>query len=380
MTSSVGLAIASRDGEARTGILHTPHGDVATPAFMAVGTRGAVRALDPDDLRAAGAEIILANTYHLMLKPGAATVERLGGLHRFMAWGGPILTDSGGYQVFSLDPAVDEDGVGFRSTYDGSAVRLTPEAAVAVQEQLGADIAMVLDQLIGLPAPKEAVRDAMERTLRWSARAAAAHRRADQALFGIVQGGSDPELRAESARRTAEIGFPGYGIGGLSVGESAADRNRALDVVCGVLPEAAPRYVMGIGDTSGVLDAVARGCDLFDCVWPTRLARHGKVLSRLGDFSVRRAEFADADRPIDPECRCSTCSRFSLAYLRHLRVTGEMLGHRLLSIHNLTYTLGVLSKARDAIREGRFAAHRAAVAAARGEETTSHGYATNPSA
>ena len=203
MTSPVDLAIEFRDGSARTGILHTPHGDVATPAFMAVGTRGAVRALDPDDLRAAGAEIILANTYHLMLKPGAATVERLGGLHRFMAWGGPILTDSGGYQVFSLDPRVDEDGVGFRSTYDGSAVRLTPEAAVAVQEQLGADIAMVLDQLIGLPAPKEAVRDAMERTLRWSARAAAAHRRADQALFGIVQGGSDPELRAESARRTA---------------------------------------------------------------------------------------------------------------------------------------------------------------------------------
>jgi queuine tRNA-ribosyltransferase len=378
MKAPVSLRIDATDGAARSGVLDTPHGAVATPAFMAVGTRGTVRALDPEDLRQAGAEMILANTYHLMLKPGEATVEGLGGLHRFMAWDGPILTDSGGYQVFSLAPALDEDGVTFRSTYDGSTARLTPEAAVAVQERLGADIAMVLDHLVGLPAPRESVRDAMERTLRWSERAAAAHRREDQTLFGIVQGGSEPDLREQSARRTAEIGFAGFGIGGLSVGESPEARNEALDIVCGALPEAAPRYVMGLGDTTGVLDAVARGCDLFDCVWPTRLARHGKVLSRLGDFSVRRAEFADADRPIDPECGCSTCARFSLGYLRHLRVTGEMLGHRLLSIHNLSYTFQMLQGARTAIAQGRFETYRQGIVNARSQQAVAGGYATDP--
>lgn len=380
MTSSVTFAIEANDGAARTGLLSTPHGDVATPAFMAVGTRGTVRALDPDDLASAGAEMILANTYHLMLRPGDHIVDRMGGLHSFMAWPGPILTDSGGYQVFSLDPSLDEDGVTFRSTYDGSAVRLTPERAMAVQERLGADVAMVLDHLVGLPASRDVVRDAMERTLRWSERALTAHRRPDQALFGIVQGGSEPELRIESAERTAALGFPGFGIGGLSVGESARARNDALDAVASVLPASAPRYVMGVGDTSGVLDAVARGFDLFDCVWPTRLARHGKVLSRHGDFQVRRAEFADSDRPIDPDCGCSTCVRFSLAYLRHLRVTGELLGHRLLSIHNLHYTLAMLAAARDAIRAGRFEHHRAEVLAARREESAEDGYATDPSA
>jgi len=377
---TVGLVVEAADGAARTGRLRTPHGEVATPAFMAVGTRGTVRALDPTDLAAVGAEMILANTYHLMLRPGDAIVDRLGGLHSFMAWPGPILTDSGGYQVFSLDPRVDDEGVTFRSTYDGSAVRLTPEAAVAVQERLGADVAMVLDHLVGLPAPREVVRDAMERTLRWSQRAIDTHRRPDQALFGIVQGGSEPDLRVESARRTAAMGFPGFGIGGLSVGESAGARNQALDAVTSVLPAASPRYVMGLGDTAGVLDAVARGCDLFDCVWPTRLARHGKVLSRLGDFQVRRAEFTDSDQPIDPECSCSTCGRFSLAYLRHLRVTGEMLGHRLLSIHNLHYTLAMLAGARQSIRAGGFDAYRREVLAARREQPSEDGYATDPSA
>jgi queuine tRNA-ribosyltransferase len=379
MTVPVSLRVDAADGAARTGVLSTPHGPVATPAFMAVGTRGTVRALDPEDLRQAGAEMILANTYHLMLRPGDTVVERLGGLHGFMAWPGPILTDSGGYQVFSLDPIIDEDGVTFRSTYDGSVARLTPEGAVRVQDRLGADIAMVLDHLVGLPAPRERVRDAMERTLRWSARAAAVHRGDDQALFGIVQGGSARDLREESARRTAEIGFVGFGIGGLSVGENPEARNEALEVVCGVLPVAAPRYVMGLGDTTGVLDAVARGCDLFDCVWPTRLARHGKVLSRLGDFSVRRAEFADADRPIDPECGCSTCTRFSLGYLRHLRVTGEMLGHRLLSVHNLSYTFEMLAGARRAIREERFEDYRRAIVSARSQQSAPGGYATDPS-
>ncbi len=371
-----GFSVEARDGGARAGVLTTPHGPVATPTFMPVGTRGTVRAVDPGDLRGAGAQMILANTYHLMLRPGDEVVAAMGGLARFMGWDGPTLTDSGGYQIFSLDPRVDEEGVTFRSTYDGAEVRLTPESAIAVQERIGADVAMVLDHLVGLPAPLPVVADAMERTLQWSARALAAHRRDDQALFGIVQGGVDPGLREDSARRTADLGFAGFGIGGLSVGETADERNGALDVVTGILPDDRPRYVMGLGDTEGVLDAVARGCDLFDCVWPTRLARHGKVLSRLGDYSVRRAEFAAADRPIDPECPCPTCRHHSLAYLRHLRVTGELLGHRLLTIHNLTYTLGLLADARQAIREDRFTAFRARLAASRDRHPPGGGYAT----
>lgn len=375
----VSLTIEATDGASRAGVLRTPHGPVATPTFMPVGTRGSVRAVDAADLGRVGAQMVLANTYHLMLRPGDAVVAGLGGLARFMGWNGPTLTDSGGYQVFSLDPKLDEEGVTFRSTYDGSAVRLTPETAVSVQERIGADIAMVLDHLVGLPAPREVVADAMERTLRWSERAAAAHGRADQALFGIVQGGVDPDLRGESARRTADLDFPGFGIGGLSVGESASDRNRALDVVADVLPAGRPRYVMGLGDTEGVLDAVERGFDLFDCVWPTRLARHGKVLSRSGDFSVRRAQFIAADRPIDQACGCPTCRGYSLGYLRHLHMTRELLGMRLVSIHNLWYTLGVLADARGAIVAGRFASFRAELTASRsrrGGDGREGGYAT----
>ena len=365
MSAAVSFRVEHRDGDARAGVLLTPHGPVPTPAFMPVGTRGTVRALDSRDLREAGAEMVLANTYHLMLRPGAEVVERLGGLHGFMAWDRPILTDSGGYQVISLEPRVDEDGLAFRSVYDGAAVRLTPEGAVAVQERLGPDVAMVLDVPVALPAPRDRVRRAMERTLRWAERAQAVHRRPDQALFGIVQGGTDPVLRAESAAATAALGFDGFGIGGLAVGEAMEDRHAALEAAVGALPPDRVRYLMGLGDTEGVLGAVARGCDLFDCVWPTRLARHGKVLSRLGDYAVRRAELAEADRPIDPECPCLTCRGYSLAYLRHLRVTGELLGHRLLSIHNLTYTLGLLAGARRAIAGGEFAAFSAGVTAGR---------------
>jgi queuine tRNA-ribosyltransferase len=366
MREAVSFRLEHADGAARAGVLSTPHGEVPTPAFRPVGTRGTVRALDSRDLAEAGTVMLLANTYHLMLRPGAAVIARLGGLHRFTAWEGPILTDSGGYQVLSLEPRVDEEGVGFRSAYDGSAAHLTPEGAVAVQEHLGPDIAMALDVPVALPAAREQVRRAMELTLRWAERSAAAHTRVDQALFGIVQGGTDPELRTESAVRTAALPFAGFGIGGLAVGEGPAERNAALTAAVAALPAEKPRYFMGLGDTEGVLEAVARGCDLFDCVWPTRLARHGKVLSRLGDYAVRRAGLAAEDGPIDPECPCLTCRSYSLAYLRHLRVTGELLGHRLLSIHNLTYTLGVLAGARRAVARGELAAYREGLAAARG--------------
>ena len=287
MAAPVSYQVLAADGEARRGRITTPHGTVETPAFMPVGTRAAVKTLDVRDLAETGAEMILSNTYHLMLRPGAGLVERMGGLHRFTAWEGPILTDSGGYQIFSLDPEVDEQGARFRSVYDGSAVTLTPEDAVRVQEQLGPDIAMALDVCIGLPAPREEAEEAMERTLRWLERATAARTRPDQALFGIVQGGVDPDLRAESARRTAQLPVDGFGIGGLSVGEPAEERNRAVEATAAHLPAGAVRYVMGLGDLEGMLDSIARGADLFDCVWPTRLARHGKVITRRGDYGIR---------------------------------------------------------------------------------------------
>ncbi len=364
--TAIEFEITAWDRAARQGVLTTPHGKVPTPAFMPVGTRGTVRNVGVDDLAAVGTAMVLANTYHLLLRPGPEVIAALGGVGRFMGWSGPTLTDSGGYQVFSLDPRIDEDGVTFRSTYDGALVRMTPESAMATQEAIGADIAMVFDHLVGLPAPRALVTAAMERTLRWSERALAVHHREDQALFGIVQGGVDPDLRTHSARATADLGFVGYGIGGLSVGESAAERSQTLDAVAAVLPPPAPRYVMGLGDIEGVLDAVGRGFDLFDCVWPTRLARHGKALTRAGDFSIRRAEFARDARPLDPDCSCFTCRTHSRAYLRHLRVTDELLGHRLLSIHNLAYTLETLRLAGEAIARGTFDDFRASVSQRRG--------------
>lgn len=363
--TAIDFKVVHQAGAARSGVLDTPHGSFSTPGFMPVGTRGTVRGLDSADLTSVGAEIVLANTYHLMLRPGAEAVAALGELAGFMGWNGPTLTDSGGYQIFSLGPRVDEEGVVFRSTYDGSRIELTPERAVAVQEMLGSDIAMVLDELVGLPAPVDTVRHAMERTLRWSARALQAKTRDDRALFGIVQGGVDRALRAESAGRTAELGFPGFGIGGLSVGESPAEMALALDASIPELPPAAPRYVMGLGDTEGMLDAVGRGADLFDCVLPTRLARHGKALHPDGDFSIRRREWATDSRPIDPDCDCPTCLRYSRGYLRHLFVTKELLGGRLLSLHNLRYTLALLEDARESIAAGSFETWRRGVLARR---------------
>lgn len=355
------LTPIAHDGGARVGRLHLTRGVVDTPAFMPVGTRASVKGLDSHDLEEVGAQMVLSNTYHLMLRPGAEAVARFGGLAAFQGWNGPTLTDSGGYQIFSLDPHITEEEAVFRSTYDGREVRLSPEESMRVQQLLGADVAMVLDVLIGLPAPSEAVQAALEQTIRWSERAMAVHDRADQALFGIVQGGVDPKLRARSARLTADLGFAGFGIGGLSVGETDVERNRALEAAVPELDEDKVRYVMGLGDAEGVLDAIARGCDLFDCVWPTRLARHGRVLTPDGDFNLRRAEFADDPRPLHPECTCRACGLVSRGYLRHLLATKELSVFRLISIHNLTYTLDLMADTRTAIVAGRFADHHSEV-------------------
>ncbi len=354
------------DGAARTGTLHTPHGPVPTPAFMPVGTRATVRGVGSEALEGLDVDIVLANTYHLMLRPGDDVVAGLGELHGFMGWSRPILTDSGGYQIFSLGPKVDEDGVRFRSTYDGSSLMLTPERAIEVQENLGSDIAMMLDVLVGLPAPRPVIVAAMERTLRWGERALSARTRHDRALFGIVQGGTDPELRHRSAVETAALGFggdgfAGFGIGGLAVGEPPSERNLAIEVAVAALPTAAPRYVMGLGDTEGLLDAVARGVDMFDCVIPTRLARHGKALHPDGDFSIKRAEWARSDAPIDPGCDCPTCHRYSRGYLRHLFSTREQLGAHLLTLHNVRYVMNLMAGMRSAISAGTFDAHRTEV-------------------
>lgn len=359
--SAVTWSCRATSGRARAGTLSTPHGSVATPAFMPVGTRGTVKGVDSGDLRGVGAEILLANTYHLMQRPGAEVVAGLGELHGLMAWDGPILTDSGGYQVFSLRPKVSEHGVIFKSSYDGSRIELTPESAVKIQERLGADVAMMLDVLIGLPASRSDVEAAMERTLRWGERAMSARSRNDRALFGIVQGGVDDELRERSATGTAALGFDGYGIGGLSVGETPEDRNRAIDATVPRLPVDKVRYVMGLGDTESLVDAVERGVDLFDCVLPTRLARHGKVLTPDGDYSIRRREWAESTDPLDDGCSCPACARYSRGAIRHFFATGELLGQRLVTLHNLHYTLGLMDRMRAAIAEDRFADFSAAV-------------------
>jgi queuine tRNA-ribosyltransferase len=340
------------DGPARAGVVVTARGTFRTPCFMPVGTRGAVKLLDAADLEALAPQVVLANTYHLMLRPGADTVARLGGLHRFTGWAGHLLTDSGGFQVFSLRPIVDDEGVTFRSTYDGSRHRYTPEDAVRVQEELGADIQMVLDVCLGLPAPEDEVSRAAERTLAWAARARLAHRREDQSLFGIVQGGTCVGLREESAARLVEIGFDGYAIGGLSVGEPLEEALPALEAALGPLPPDRPRYLMGVGDPVSMVEAVALGVDMFDCVLPTRLARHGTALTGLGRVQLKASRFAREGGPVDPACRCPVCRRYSAGYLRHLLMVGEPTGGRLLTIHNLSWVLDLVEKVRAAVTSG----------------------------
>ena len=357
------LEVEATDGEARAGVVTTARGSFRTPCFMPVGTRGAVRSVSSADLEALGAEVVLANAYHLMLRPGADVVAELGGLHGFASWPGHVLTDSGGYQVFSLEPAVDDEGVTFRSTYDGSRHLLTPERAVAVQELLGGDIQVALDVCPPLPSPPHVVRLAVERTAAWGVRARRSHRRPGQALFGVVQGGTDPVLRAESARRTVEVGFHGYAIGGLSVGEPRAELLTALAAAVDELPPDRPRYLMGIGDAVGLVESVALGVDLFDCVWPTRLARHGTVLTSEGRLHLRNAAFARDAGPLDPACACSVCARWSRAYLRHLILVGERGAGRLITLHNLAWTLSVVRRARESVFAGRYASFRDDVAA-----------------
>jgi queuine tRNA-ribosyltransferase len=330
---------------------------------MPVGTRGAVRLLDAADLDALGPQVVLANTYHLMLRPGAATVAALGGLHHFTGWGGHLLTDSGGYQVFSLSPAVDDEGVTFRSTYDGSSHRLTPEGAVAIQEQLGADIQMALDVCTALPATPAVVAQAMERTLGWAERARGAHRRDGQSLFGIVQGGVSLDLRAESAERTVALGFDGYGIGGLSVGEPLEEMLPALDAVTARLPIDQPRYLMGVGDPVSMVEGIALGVDMFDCVLPTRLARHGTALTGSGRLSLKRAAMAHDERPIDEACSCPVCARWSRGYLRHLFSVNEPTAGRLATIHNVAWLLALLGRARQAIIDGTLSGLRREITA-----------------
>ncbi len=354
------FTVDSRDGRARAGRLATPHGEVATPVFMPVGTAAAVKAVLHRDLAEIGARILLANTYHLMLRPGDALVASLGGLNGFTGWSGPFLTDSGGYQVFSLAALrkLDEQGVVFRSHIDGSEHLLSPERSMAIQQNLGADIAMAFDECPPGDAARDVVEAATARTTRWARRSRDAHTRADQWLFGIVQGGVHLDLRAESARALVELDFPGYAVGGLAVGEPKPGRDRVLAEVDSLLPAERPRYLMGVGTPADLIDAVACGIDMFDCVLPTRNARNGQLFTSRGRISIRNARYRDDPRPPDPDCRCHTCRTASRAYLRHLHLAGEMTAATLMSLHNLFYYLDMMEKLRQSIRLCRFESWR----------------------
>ena len=358
MSVPVRFELMASEGAARTGVAHTARGSYRTPCFMPVGTRGAIKYLSAEDYESLGAEVVLGNTYHLMLRPGAETVAHFGGLGAFAGWRGLTLTDSGGFQVFSLEPKVDDDGVTFRSTYDGSSHRFTPEIAVRTQELLGADIQMVLDMCPPLPSEPHVIRTAVDRTSMWAARARVAHTREDQSLFGIVQGGTDEALRAESAQRTVALEFDGYGIGGLSVGETRPEMVHALGATVPHLPADRPRYLMGVGDPASLVEAVALGVDQFDCVMQTRIGRHGTALTGLGKLHVKAARYALDDQPIDADCACPVCRRHTRGYLRHLFQVGEPTAARLVSIHNIAWTFALMERMRAAIATGTFATLR----------------------
>ena len=370
---SFGFRVTHAEGRARAGVLSTAHGDVETPAFMPVGTQGAVKGVTHRDLESLGAEILLSNTYHLYLRPGDDVIARRGGLHRFIGWNKPILTDSGGYQVFSLAErrTITEEGARFRSHLDGSEHLLTPEKATDIQSQLGSDIAMVFDECLALPAEESAVRASMERTLRWACRArdrflalrdglvpGVTSTNPGQAQFGIVQGGMHPHLREESAKHTVDVGFEAYAIGGLSVGEPPPVMYDIVSHTTPFLPEDRPRYLMGVGTPEDIIEAVARGVDMFDCVLPTRNARNGQLFTRTGRINISNAQYAEDEGPIDPECGCYTCRTFSRAYLRHLYRANEINAATLNTLHNLHFYLDTLRRIRESLRFGRFETFR----------------------
>jgi queuine tRNA-ribosyltransferase len=353
--------VKSVDGAARAGLLRTAHGDVRTPVFMPVGTKATVKTLDPDEVRTLGAQILLGNTYHLHFRPGDELVRDLGGLHRFMAWDGPILTDSGGFQVFSLRDTiarVDDDGVTFRNVYDGAATRFTPELAARIQANLGSDVAMCLDQVPPAGVTHRTLEAAVRRTTLWAARQRDLPRAAGQLRFGITQGGTDPELRRRSTEEIAELHFDGNAIGGLAIGEDRHAMFETTDAAAALLPVDRPRYFMGIGDPEGILEVIEAGVDMFDCVLPTRTARTGSALTANGRLNLRNARFARDERPLEEGCDCAACARFSRAYIRHLINQSEVLGLRLLSLHNLRFLVNLTDGARDAIERGTFAGYK----------------------
>lgn len=353
------FTLEAEHGMARAGVLDTPHGPIQTPVFAPVGTQAAVKAVEPRELRELGATLVLANTYHLHLRPGDKLIADLGGLHRFMAWDGPILTDSGGFQVFSMGElrSLDSDGATFRSHLDGSLYRFTPETSIRIQHNLGADIIMAFDEC-PVPNDRAAVRAALDRTHPWLARCAEEHHRsgdpARQALFGIVQGGIFPDLREESARFASGMDLPGYAIGGLAVGETKADMLATLEYTTPHLPANKPRYLMGVGSPEDLVHGVARGVDIFDCVLPTRVARNGAALTREGRINMRNRQYAADPDPLEPGCTCYTCRTFSRAYIRHLVKASEILAHQLLSLHNLHLLLTLMREMRAAILDGTF--------------------------
>jgi queuine tRNA-ribosyltransferase len=358
---------ADRRTAARLGRLELSRGAVDTPAFMPVGTNATVRALLPDEVAACGAQMILGNAFHLYLRPGIETIEQAGGLHAFMGWRGPILTDSGGFQVFSLASmrSLDDDGVTFRSPLDGTMHRFTPEGVIDIERALGSDVVMPLDVCLGYPHEPHAARSALEQTLRWAARAQTHHARAGRGvLFGIVQGGMDADLRREAARRTVAMGFAGYAVGGLSVGERPEVMHAMLDAVTPELPAASPRYLMGVGSLPGILHGIARGIDLFDCVLPTRVARTGTIFTATGRLNIRNARFRHDFSPPDPLCPCRVCAATTRAYLRHLFHADEMLGPRLATYHNLAFVGRLMQDARAALLADRYAAWMDGVLAA----------------
>ena len=352
---SAAFTLHATDGEARAGTFRTPHGELPTPAFMPVATLGSVKSLDPRDLLSLGTRIVLANAYHLYLRPGVHLIERMGGLHRFMRWEGPILTDSGGFQGFSLQHLrkITDDAIVFKSHLDGSAHAFTPEASVRYQELLGADIIMPLDLCVAADAERAEVEDAVDQTSRWALRCKEAHSGSGQTLFGIVQGGLFTDLRERSAEFLTDLGFPGYAIGGLSVGESKTEMYRVTSLTTRMLPTDAPRYLMGVGSPEDLVECVSAGVDMFDCALPTRIARNGSLFVETGRVNIDKAPFRERDGPIEEGCDCYTCMTFSAAYVNHLFRARELLAYRLASLHNLRFVLRLMERMRAAIVDGR---------------------------